>query len=43
MSSALKQEIETRGFAIVENLLDEESISAVVDDYDQLLDRLAPQ
>lgn len=43
MSSALKQEIETRGFAIVDNLLDEETISAVVDDYAQLLDRLAPQ
>ena len=43
MTGVLKETIERCGFAIVENLLDEESLDAIVDDYDQLLDRLAPQ
>ena len=43
MTAALKQEIETRGYAIVKGLLDRDSLRAVTDDYHQLLDRLAPQ
>ncbi len=41
--TALKQEIEARGYAIVKGLLDEDSLRAIVDDYHQLLHRLAPQ
>ena len=43
MGSALKKQIETQGYAVVEGLLDEQSLQAVFDDYRQLLDRLAPQ
>ena len=43
MTGVLKETIERCGFAIVEHLLDEEALSAIVEDYDQLLDHLAPQ
>lgn len=43
MSSQLKQQIETKGYAIVEGLLQEEDLDAIKEDYRQLLDRLAPQ
>lgn len=42
MSSSLKQLIETQGYAIVENLLDEAALGAIIEDYHQLLDRMAP-
>lgn len=43
MTAALKQEIETRGYAVVEGLLDKDSIDEIIDDYSRLLDRLAAQ
>lgn len=43
MNSSLKQLIETQGYAIVEDLLDEAALKAIVDDYTDLLDRMAPQ
>ena len=43
MTSTLKAEIESVGFAIVEDLLDEPALQAIIDDYCQLLERLAPQ
>ena len=43
MISALKQKIETQGYAIVESVLDAESRQAVIDDYTDLLERLAPK
>ena len=42
MTSVLKQQIETQGFAIVEDLLDSEALDGIISDYNQLLDRLAP-
>ena len=43
MNSNLKQQIETKGYTIIEGLLDEKALQAIKDDYCQLLDRLAPQ
>ncbi len=43
MDSGLKQEIATKGYAIVEGALDVEALKAIVADYEGLLDRLAPQ
>lgn len=43
MTSTLKTEIDSKGFAIVEDLLDEGALQTIIDDYCQLLDRLAPQ
>ena len=42
MTSALKQQIETQAFAVAEGVLDSEALSAIISDYDQLPDRLAP-
>ena len=42
MNSNLKQQIETKGYIIIEGLLDEKALQAIKDDYCQLLDRLAP-
>jgi len=39
----IRTEIKDKGYAIVENLLDADMIQALVDDYHQLLDTLAPQ
>ncbi len=43
MISALQQEIAIRGYAIVENLLDESALHAIISDYEQLLDSLASE
>ncbi len=43
MISMLQQEIATKGYAIVENLLDATALNDIVSDYEQLLDRLAPE
>ena len=43
MISMLQQEIATKGYAIVENLLNAESLNDIVSDYEQLLNRLAPE
>ena len=43
MTSMLHQEIAKKGYAIVENLLDAEALNDIVSDYEQLLDRLAPE
>ena len=43
MTSTLKQQIESEGYAIVEDVLDEAMINALVEDYHQLLERLAPK
>ena len=43
MVSTLPQQIATQGFAIVENLLDETALHAIIADYEQLLDDLASE
>ena len=43
MTSMLHQEIAKKGYAIVENLLDATALYEIVSDYEQLLDRLAPE
>ena len=43
MTSHLKAQIETQGYAIVEGLLAEQDLAALIDDYHQLLDRIALQ
>lgn len=43
MISGLKQEINSKGYAIVEGALDASALSDIVADYERLLDRLAPE
>lgn len=43
MNGGLKQEIATKGYAIVEGVLDSEALNDIVADYEGLLDRLAPE
>ena len=43
MTDELKKQVQTRGYAIVEGLLQERDLAAIREDYRQLLDRLAPQ
>ena len=43
MDGGLKQEIATKGYAIVEGVLDSDALNNIVADYEALLDRLAPQ
>lgn len=43
MDGGLKQEIATKGYAIVEGVLDSAALDDIVADYEQLLDRLAPE
>ena len=41
MTSALRQEIDAKGYAVVENALDQACLDAIMDDYAGLLDRMA--
>lgn len=43
MDGGLKQEIASKGYAIVEGVLDSEALRDIVADYEGLLDRLAPE
>ena len=43
MSSNVKQQIDTQGYAIVEGLLDEHDLNVIIEDYHELLDRKAWQ
>ena len=43
MSGGIREQLETNGYAIVEDALDEATLHELVDDYHQLLERLAPQ
>ena len=40
MDGGLRQEIATKGYAIVEGVLDSEALNDIVADYEGLLDRL---
>lgn len=43
MSKSIKELVETQGYAIVEGVLDEAALDAIIEDYHQLLDRMAPK
>lgn len=43
MSKSIKELVETQGYAIVEGVLDETALGAIIEDYHQLLDRMAPK
>ena len=43
MTSKIKELVETQGYAIVEGVLDQAALQAIIQDYHQLLDRMAPQ
>ncbi|MDE2821239.1 MAG: phytanoyl-CoA dioxygenase family protein [Chloroflexota bacterium] len=43
MTRNLKELIETQGYVIVEDVLDDAALQAIIEDYHQLLDRMAPQ